>query len=114
MDRHEFQEEKKIYASEDGEVSPTSGSQSLDEVTWSPEEEKRLVRKIDFLVLPLLISAFFALQLDRGKSLLGNPKASRTDVVEGNIGNALTDYFMVSKPKGRRLCEWCETTRRTQ
>ncbi|KAL0931547.1 alternative sulfate transporter [Colletotrichum truncatum] len=47
------------------------------EIDWSPEEEQRLVRKVDFLIMPLLILAFFALQLDRG-----------------NIGNALTDYFL--------------------
>jgi hypothetical protein len=33
---------------------------------WSAEEEKQLVRKLDRLVMPLLIIAFFALQLDRG------------------------------------------------
>ncbi|PNH46476.1 hypothetical protein VD0004_g1694 [Verticillium dahliae] len=45
---------------------------------WSEEEEKKLLRKIDFVVMPLLIAGFFALQLDRG-----------------NIGNALTDNFFV-------------------
>jgi hypothetical protein len=43
---------------------------------WTPEEETALVRKIDSIVMPLLMLAFFALQLDRG-----------------NIGNALTDFF---------------------
>jgi hypothetical protein len=33
---------------------------------WTEAEEKRLVRKLDFLIMPLLIVAFFALQLDRG------------------------------------------------
>ena len=70
LDRQDLQisDEKKVYVSdfEDGDASPTSGAQSLDEVRWTAEEEKRLVRKIDFLVMPLLISAFFALQLDRG------------------------------------------------
>ncbi|KAK1770208.1 major facilitator superfamily domain-containing protein [Phialemonium atrogriseum] len=46
------------------------------EPDWTEEEEKALVRKIDFLVMPLLMLSFFALQMDRG-----------------NIGNALTDFF---------------------
>ena len=65
LDKQDLQiaDEKKISGFVD---SPTTDAQSLNEVTWTEEEEKRLVRKIDFLVLPLLISAFFALQLDRG------------------------------------------------
>jgi len=47
------------------------------QLTWSEEEEKRLVRKVDWIVMTLLILGFGALQLDRG-----------------NIGNALTDYFL--------------------
>ncbi|KAM0540964.1 hypothetical protein ACHAPJ_013426 [Fusarium lateritium] len=47
-----------------------------DAIEWTEEEEKKLVRKVDFLLMPLLILGFFALQLDRG-----------------NIGNALTDNF---------------------
>ncbi|KAL6241070.1 hypothetical protein RBB50_011973 [Rhinocladiella similis] len=43
---------------------------------WTEEEETRLRRRIDRLVMPLLMISFFALQLDRG-----------------NIGNALTDFF---------------------
>jgi MFS family permease len=45
---------------------------------WSEAEEKVLVRKLDLLLMPLLIAGFFVLQLDRG-----------------NIGNALTDAFLV-------------------
>ena len=33
---------------------------------WTEGEERQLVRKIDRLVMPLLMLAFFALQLDRG------------------------------------------------
>lgn len=36
-------------------------------VHWTHEEERQLVRKLDLLVMPLLVVAFFALQLDRGK-----------------------------------------------
>ncbi|KAI1319403.1 MFS general substrate transporter [Xylariaceae sp. FL0255] len=44
-----------------------------DAADWTVEEENNARRKIDFVVLPILILAFFSLQLDRG-----------------NIGNALT------------------------
>lgn len=57
-----------------GTRSPVSGTS----VTWTEEEERRAVRKADFIVMPLLMFAFFALQLDRA-----------------NAGNALTDGFLV-------------------
>ncbi|KAG9503523.1 hypothetical protein J7337_003474 [Fusarium musae] len=46
-------------------------------IDWSEGEERALVRKLDLLIMPLLIAGFFVLQLDRG-----------------NIGNALTDFFL--------------------
>ncbi|CAI6044115.1 unnamed protein product [Clonostachys chloroleuca] len=55
--------------------SQTTQQARIDD--WSPEEEAAVVRKIDLLVMPLLIAGFFVLQLDRG-----------------NIGNALTDFFL--------------------
>ncbi|KAG7292871.1 hypothetical protein NEMBOFW57_002916 [Staphylotrichum longicolle] len=61
-------------------LSESQFSRSDDEgqeITWTDEEEKVLVRRIDFIVMPLLILAFFALQIDRG-----------------NIGNAMTDFFL--------------------
>ncbi|KEY65319.1 hypothetical protein S7711_01833 [Stachybotrys chartarum IBT 7711] len=68
-------------------IAPTDQSQSEADLTeqprsgmdrdWTPEEEKRLVRRIDFALLPILILGFFMLQLDRS-----------------NIGNAVTDNFM--------------------
>lgn len=42
-------------------------------VDWSEAEERRIKAKIDFILLPILGVAFFALQMDRG-----------------NISNALT------------------------
>ena len=60
-------EERKLVQENDP-LSPVTPASSLDEVIWSEDEEKRLVRKIDSLVIPLLIVAFFALQLDRGKN----------------------------------------------
>ena len=50
-------------------------NQSLDEITWTENEEKRLKRKIDRLVMPLLMFAFFSLQLDRGNSKLFERRA---------------------------------------
>ncbi|EAQ93881.1 conserved hypothetical protein [Chaetomium globosum CBS 148.51] len=44
---------------------------------WSPEEETKAKRKLDFIIMPLLTLGFFCLQLDRG-----------------NIANAITDRFM--------------------
>ncbi|KAL1302327.1 hypothetical protein AAFC00_002737 [Neodothiora populina] len=56
---------------------PESESQSVTVQDWTDEEEKRVVRKLDFTVLPLLTIVFFFLQLDRT-----------------NMGNALTDNFL--------------------
>ncbi|ODV96065.1 hypothetical protein PACTADRAFT_75249 [Pachysolen tannophilus NRRL Y-2460] len=51
-------------------VPPVSGN-------WTEEEENRVKRKADWIVMPLLILGFFALQLDRG-----------------NISNALTGTIL--------------------
>ncbi|RYP84720.1 hypothetical protein DL770_005172 [Monosporascus sp. CRB-9-2] len=45
--------------------------------SWTPEEEKAVVRKIDFIVLFMLTAIYFMFQLDRA-----------------NIGFALTDNFL--------------------
>ncbi|CAH0042809.1 unnamed protein product [Clonostachys rhizophaga] len=60
----------------DSEVS-AHGQESIQAPYWSPEQEKRLVRRIDIAIMPLLILGFAVLQLDRS-----------------NIGNAMTDNFM--------------------
>lgn len=59
---------------QDGELDdPLDELPIKDELIWTPEKERRLVRKLDRLVMPLLIIAFFALQLDRGMSaIFGN------------------------------------------
>ncbi|PKS08524.1 hypothetical protein jhhlp_004909 [Lomentospora prolificans] len=67
--------EKNIERSSEGELS-SSDCVETEFIQWTQEEENRLVRKLDTLLMPLLILGFFALQLDRG-----------------NIGNALTDNF---------------------
>ncbi|EJD52883.1 alternative sulfate transporter [Auricularia subglabra TFB-10046 SS5] len=53
----------------------TIGNDDYDE--WTREEEARAKRKVDLIVVPLLMLGFFCLQLDRG-----------------NIANALTDNFL--------------------
>ncbi|CAK7219942.1 hypothetical protein SEUCBS140593_004065 [Sporothrix eucalyptigena] len=59
--------------------TPESINESGWSQTWTADEEKALVRKIDFIVMPILMLVFFALQLDRS-----------------NAGNALTDNFLVN------------------
>ncbi|KAG7102265.1 putative transporter like protein [Verticillium longisporum] len=54
-----------------------SGDAQDSPIEWTDEEERLLVRKIDTAIMPLLTLGFYALQLDRG-----------------NIGNALTDFFL--------------------
>ncbi|PQE18887.1 MFS transporter protein [Rutstroemia sp. NJR-2017a BVV2] len=56
----------------DEEVAAVSVEENT-QPDWTPEEERRVKRKIDFILLPILGLAFFALQMDRG-----------------NISNALT------------------------
>ncbi|KAM0555915.1 hypothetical protein ACHAPJ_006317 [Fusarium lateritium] len=46
----------------------------VSQATWTEDEEKAVVRKLDFILMPLLVLGFFSLQLDRS-----------------NISNALTD-----------------------
>lgn len=60
------------YAVED--FNAESEEVKASEVFWTEEEERKIVRKLDMYVLPLLVYAFFSLQLDRS-----------------NISNALTD-----------------------
>lgn len=47
------------------------------DITWSPQEEKRAIRKTDMMLLSWLCVMFFGLQLDRG-----------------NLSNALADTFL--------------------
>ncbi|CAH0040345.1 unnamed protein product [Clonostachys rhizophaga] len=56
------------------ESNSKSDEPGLVEPIMSPEEERATLRKLDFFLMPLLVSGFFVLQLDRS-----------------NIGNALTD-----------------------
>ncbi|KAJ4251871.1 hypothetical protein NW762_011168 [Fusarium torreyae] len=61
-----------------GSSQPSSQvNDSSHDTRWTDHEEKSLVRKIDTIVLSILIFCFFNFQLDRA-----------------NIGNALTDNFL--------------------
>ncbi|OWZ56088.1 tartrate transporter [Cryptococcus neoformans 125.91] len=48
----------------------------LDEIDYSPEDEARAVRKVDFLVLPAIVFCFLMLQFDRTN--LGNAQTDAT------------------------------------
>ncbi|RSL56932.1 hypothetical protein CEP51_014318, partial [Fusarium floridanum] len=67
-----------LTQSNEEKQQPISASQDEAQETWSPTEERRLVRKLDTIVLGILILCFFNFQLDRA-----------------NIGNALTDNFLL-------------------
>lgn len=41
-------------------------SEPLLSADWTPEEERRAKRKLDMIIMPLLILGFYCLQLDRG------------------------------------------------
>lgn len=59
-----------------GTDEPHHGTEPLLEPDWTQDEEKRAKRKVDLVLMPLLMLGFFCLQLDRG-----------------NISNAITDNF---------------------
>ncbi|EXJ61617.1 hypothetical protein A1O7_02045 [Cladophialophora yegresii CBS 114405] len=62
----------------DGYPDPSPDEEPLAlEVDWTPKEEAKAKRKLDFIIMPLLTLGFFCLQLDRG-----------------NIANAITDNLM--------------------
>ncbi|OCF38132.1 hypothetical protein I316_00356 [Kwoniella heveanensis BCC8398] len=58
-------------------VPSLTDGDTASEITWTDKEERAVVRKIDFVVLPLLFFGFYVFQLERG-----------------NISNALTDGFL--------------------
>ncbi|KAB2570445.1 putative transporter [Lasiodiplodia theobromae] len=53
---------------------PPASERDEESVSWTAEEERKVLRKLDFFLMPLLVLGFFVLQLDRS-----------------NISNALTD-----------------------
>ncbi|KAF2237340.1 alternative sulfate transporter [Viridothelium virens] len=67
----------RVFKTGSKESSVPQPSGSDEGADWTVEEEERLVRRVDMIVMPLLMLTFFALQLDRG-----------------NMGNALTDFFL--------------------
>ncbi|WVQ99096.1 hypothetical protein IAU59_006228 [Kwoniella sp. CBS 9459] len=72
--------EEKSLGEHDERSSPIEAATDIqDTFTWTEAEERAVVRKIDFVVLPLLFLGFYVFQLERG-----------------NIANALTDGFFQS------------------
>ncbi|MCJ1334415.1 hypothetical protein MMC10_011124 [Thelotrema lepadinum] len=55
--------------------------------TWTPEEEKRLVRRLDWRICSWCCLMFFALQLDRG-----NITQALSDNMLGDLGLTTNDY----------------------
>lgn len=50
------------------DLDPVAKSQfnaALKESDWSPEDEKKLLRRLDFYLIPLVMVMFFTLNLDR-------------------------------------------------
>ncbi|KAG7290308.1 hypothetical protein NEMBOFW57_000307 [Staphylotrichum longicolle] len=70
-------EKKQIATLAESQLSRSSDDEGQEVAPWTEAEEQALVRRVDFLVVPILTLGLFALQLDRG-----------------NIGNALTDFFL--------------------
>ncbi|KAI0460830.1 hypothetical protein LJB42_001565 [Komagataella kurtzmanii] len=60
-------------------INNETGEETVVTKDWTDEEEQRLVRKLDCIVIPILFFAFFLLQLDRG-----------------NISNAYTDTSLTN------------------
>lgn len=62
-----YKTEEKIETESVGESRVENISNDVPRsVAWTPEDEKRLLRKVDFLVLPILWLCYVMLQLDRG------------------------------------------------
>ncbi|RVX76116.1 hypothetical protein B0A52_00473 [Exophiala mesophila] len=73
----EIVSEKDALGDKDVQATETYlDNEEATEPDWTEQEEKKLVRKVDFIIMPLLILTFFTLQLNRG-----------------NIGSALTNNF---------------------
>lgn len=77
-------------------VSVDNGKVETVVKNWTDEEEKRIDRKIDFLVMPLLMWAFFILQIDRGNISNALTSTLKEDIgLDNNKVNAGTALFNV-------------------
>ncbi|CUM57877.1 unnamed protein product [Debaryomyces tyrocola] len=67
---------------------------------WSYEEEMKVTRKLDFLLMPLLFFAFFILQIDRGNISNALTSTLKEDVGldnnKINVGTALFNIGIVA------------------
>lgn len=85
------------YLSEHGHESAAQTDHDIDfgGETWEPEEERQLLRRLDFYIIPLVMIMFFTLNLDRYVHLRTPVHAAIDECIfRGNISNALTDNFM--------------------
>lgn len=64
---------EKVETDSIGEVRvENAANDGVAQVAWTPEEEKKVLRKVDFLVLPILWLCYVMLQLDRGNMYVQN------------------------------------------
>lgn len=72
--------------------------ESFEQITkdWTPEEERKATRKLDFFLMPLLFFAFFILQVDRGNISSALTSTLREDIgLDNDKINAGTALFNV-------------------
>ncbi|KAI1379229.1 MFS general substrate transporter [Hypoxylon crocopeplum] len=85
-------------SSGDEEAAPVNVDEST-EADWTEAEERAVKRKLDFILLPILGLAFFALQMDRGN--ISNALTSTitqdlgVDTNQINVGNSLLSAGIV-------------------
>lgn len=59
-----------LKVSQDKDLEPEHLEDSDDNFTWTPEEEKKLVRKIDLYLLPTIWIMYLLSYMDRTKSVI--------------------------------------------
>ena len=88
--------------SDDGKVEQAQVEAALDRITWTAEEEKKLVRKIDLFLLPTIWLMYLLSYIDRTN--IGNAKiagmAKDLDLSSGQYSVALVVFFI-----GYVICE---------
>lgn len=80
-------------------IDADSGEAETITKDWSYEEEMKVTRKLDFLLMPLLFFAFFILQIDRGNISNALTSTLKEDVGldnnKINVGTALFNIGIV-------------------
>lgn len=66
---------------------PDNNADGTQEIFWTPEEEARLVRKIDGRLLPSIWLMYLLSYMDRTKSVRVSRRALRNSCMEGGNGS---------------------------